>query len=284
MLIIGEKINIRMKVIGDAMRNREAKPIQELAVAQVEAGAQMLDINIGPGTKGGPEMMEWLVKIVQEVVDVPLSLDTTNAEAMEAGLKVHKGRALINSASGDPERLHAMMPLAKTYQANIIGLTLTEKGIPRNAEERCVVAADIMSAMIEYDVPFDRLYFDPLILPVGVAQEQAVEVINAIQMFKQLNDPPIKTVVGLSNIFNGSPLEIQGILARVYLLMLMDAGLDSAIADPLDEEMMQMIRSFQAPSALEKYISTLKDRQLEDVTKTVKVLRSENLYAHSYLD
>lgn len=284
MLIIGEKINIRSIAIGGAMKNRETKPIQELAVQQVEGGAGMLDVNIGPGTKGGVEMMEWLVKIIQEVVDVPLSLDTTSAVAMEAGLKVHKGQALINSASGDPERLHAMMPLAKTYGSNIIGLALTEKGIPRDADERCVVAADIMGAMVEYDVPFDRLYLDPLILPVSVAQEQALEVIKAVEMFKQLNDPPLKTVVGLSNIYNQSPPQVQGIIIRTYLVMLMEAGLDAAIADSLDNELMDTIKAAETSLTLEEYTNRLEGKELEDTIKTIKILRGENLYAHSYLD
>lgn len=259
MLAIGEKINVMSKTIGPAMKNREAKPIQELAVTQVEGGANMLDINIGPATKSGPEMMEWLVKIVQEVVDVPLSLDTTNAAAMEAGLKVHKGQALINSASGEKERLESMLSLAAKYESKVIGLTLTEAGIPRDANERTAIAVDIMTACMEKGVPLENLYLDPLILPIGVAQAQAMEVIEAIKMFKQLNDPPLKTVVGLSNIYNGCPVEVHGLLIRTYLIMLMTVGLDAAILDPLDKELMNTL-------------------------KTVKIYQNEILYCHSYLD
>jgi len=259
MFIIGEKINVIKKSIGLAIKERNPGPIQELAKAQVEAGADMLDVNIGPATKDGPELMEWLVKTVQEVVDVPLSIDTTNPAATEAGLKVHKGQALINSASGDHQRLHAMMSLAQKYKAKIIGLTLTEKGIPRDASERCIIAADIIQAAMEYGVSMEDLYLDPLLLPVAVAQDQAIQGLEAITMFKQLNDPPPKTIVGLSNISNGAPKEIHSIINTTYLIMLMNCGLDAAIADALDKNLMNAV-------------------------KTVAVFKNEVLYCHSYLE
>jgi 5-methyltetrahydrofolate corrinoid/iron sulfur protein methyltransferase len=259
MLIIGEKINVMSKKIGPAMKNKEAQPIQELAIKQVEAGANALDVNIGPATKGGPEMMEWLVKTIQEVVDVPLSLDTMNIEAMEAGLKVHKGQAIINSVSGERKRIEKIMPLAKTYGAKLIGLTMTEAGIPRDANERVTIAVDIMTAMTEFDLPLDILYLDPLILPVGVAQQQAVEVVEALKMFKQLNDPPLKTVVGLSNVYNGTPAHLHEVLGATYLTMLMAAGLDAAILDPLDKNLMNTL-------------------------KTTQIFKNEVLYCDSYLE
>lgn len=259
MLAIGEKINVMSKTIGPAMKNREAKPIQELAIAQVEGGANMLDINIGPATKGGPEMMEWLVKTIQEVVSVSLSLDTTNTAAMEAGLRVHKGQALINSASGEKERLESMLALAAKYEAKVIGLTLTGAGIPRDVNERAAIAVDIMTACTEKGVPLENLYLDPLVLPIGVAQAQAMEVIEAIKMFKQLNDPPLKTVVGLSNIYNNCPQEVHGLLIRTFLTMLMTVGLDAAILDTLDKDLMNTL-------------------------KTVQIYQNEILYCHSYLE
>ncbi|MEW6189590.1 MAG: dihydropteroate synthase [Actinomycetota bacterium] len=259
MLVIGEKINVISRKIGAAMKAKDPKPIQELAIAQANAGANMLDVNIGPATKGGPELMEWLVKTIQEVVDVPLSLDTTNPKAVEAGLKVHKGQALINSASGQKERLESMLPLAKKYDAKIIGLTMTEKGIPRDANERASIAVDIITAMAEYEVHLENLYLDPLLLPIGVAQQQTMEAIEAVRLFKQLHDPPLKTVVGLSNISNGVPAQVKPILDRTLLAMLMTVGLDAAILDPLDEELMKTL-------------------------KTAQVFRNEILYCHSYLD
>lgn len=261
MLIIGEKINVISKSIGGAMREKNPEPIQEMAKAQVAAGANMLDINIGPATKNGPELMEWLVNTVQEVVDVPLSLDTTNIQAMEAGLKAHKGQALINSASGEPNRLKAMVDLAAKYGSKLIGLTMREQGIPRDAQERVEIAVDIFTAVMEAGVNPEDVYLDPLILPIAVAQatQPTTEIFEAIKMFKQLNDPPLKTVVGLSNISNGAHVNVKDRLDATLVAMLMAVGLDAAIADPFNKELM-------------------------DAVKTARVFKNEILYCDSYLD
>ncbi len=259
MLVIGEKINVMSKTLGPAMRERDKGPIQEMAMLQAEAGANILDINIGPARKDGPELMEWIVGVVQDAVDLPLCLDTTNAAAMEAGLKVCKKQPIINSASGEPERLETMMTLAAKYNACVIGLTMTEVGIPRDAGERMAIAVDIMTKMAEKGVPAENLYLDPLILPISVAQEQALEGIESIKLFKQLNDPPLKTVVGLSNISNGALAETKPLLDRTYLAMLATVGLDAAIADPLDKELMEAV-------------------------KAIRILRNNVLYCHSFLD
>lgn len=291
MLIVGEKINVISKEIGKAMKERNPGPIQEMAKKQVAGGANWLDINIGPASKDGPELMEWLVKTVQEVVNVPLSLDTTNAEAMEAGLKVHKGKALINSASGAPERLKNMLSLAAKYNADVIGLTMTEKGIPRDANERMVIAYDIVTACAEYGVPLENLYLDPLILPIAVAQNQAMEAVEAIKMFKQLNDPPLKTIVGLSNISNGTPPQTKPVLDRVYLVVLKDAGLDAAIADPLDKELMAAAKDGEAilnlakdENVLQTALANSEDKELLVAARAIKIFRNEMLYAHSFVE
>lgn len=280
MIIVGEKINVISKEIGGAMKARDPKPIVAMAEAQAAGGANYLDINIGPASKDGPGLMEWLVETVQGAVDLPLSLDTTNVEAMEAGLKAHKGQALINSASGAPDRMHTMLALAGKYNANVIGLTMTEKGIPRDANERMVIAYDIMMAAAEHGVPAENIFLDPLILPVCVAQNQAMEGIEAIRMFKQLNDPPCKTIVGLSNISNGTPQETKPVLDRVYMIMLVEAGLDAAIMDPLDEELAATARSL--PVELPDRLSELQNDA--NLSRAVKIFHNEMLYAHSFMD
>lgn len=259
MIIIGEKINVMSKSLGQAMQERNPEPILEMARKQVEAGANYLDINIGPATKDGPELMEWLVTTIQSQIDIPLSLDTTNYEAMEAGLKVHKGKAIVNSASGEPERLEKMSDLAAKYGAALIGLCLTSEGIPRDANERAAVATEILMKTMEKGIPTEDLYLDPLILPVGVAQKDAQEVMEAIKIFKQLSDPPPKTVVGLSNVSNSTPRTVKSWLDRTLLAMLIAVGLDAAILDPLDRDLMATL-------------------------KTALVFRNEILYCHSYLE
>ena len=151
---------------------------------------------------------------------------------MEAGLKVCKLQPIINSTSAERARLETFLPLAKTFEAEIIGLCMTEKGVCRDANERVEAAMTIMGAMMEFDVPLDRLYLDPLLLPVGVAQQQALEAAEAIAMFRQLNDPPLKTVVGLSNIYNGCPEHVKSPMAAALLALLIPAGLDAGDHGP----------------------------------------------------
>ncbi len=274
MLVIGEKVNIMSKTIGPAMKNREAGPIQEMARRQVEGGANILDVNLGPATKGGPEMMEYVVQVVQEAVpDTRLCLDTMNPEAMEAGLRVCKLQPVINSTSAERARLETYLPMAKRYDAEIIGLAMTEAGVSRDANERVEAAMIIMAAMAEFDVPLDRLYLDPLLLPVGVAQQQAVEATEAINMFGMLNDPPLKTVVGLSNIYNGCPEHVKSPMAAALLALLIPAGLSAAIMDPNDELQMAVV---------EQDMSVLSAD--DTMAKSIAVLKNETLYCDSYLD
>ncbi|MGA1867097.1 MAG: dihydropteroate synthase [bacterium] len=259
MLVIGERINVRTNIIRDAMQQRDFGPIKDFAEKQVKAGANILDVNIGPARKDGPDLMTWMVKNLQEAVDVPLCLDTTNVDAMEAGLRVCNKKAMINSTSAEPERLAAFMPLAQKYNCDIIALTLAKGGLPRDGAERCALAADIMAAAAEYNVPLENIYLDPIMIPINGQQEQVPAIFESIQMFKELNDPPMKSVIGLSNISNGCPEHLRPLINSVFAAMAMTVGLDAAIIDPLDEMMMKTIR-------------------------TVDCIQNKTLYCHSYLE
>lgn len=277
MLLIGERINVITKVQREAMQNRDPKPIQEIAKAQVEAGANMLDINIGPAEDDGPELMDWIVKTVQEVVQVPLCLDTTNLEGILAGLKAHDnswGRPMINSTSGETVRLNTFMPVAAEYQSDIIGLCLSGSGLPADANERAAIAVDIMTKAEEVGLPLDHIHLDPLVLMLNGNQDQAMHCINAVEMFQSLSDPPMKTVVGLSNIANTAPLSMKGILTAVFYKMLVDAGLTGAIIDTLEKDFMKVVRTGDPATVYPP----------EHVAKTEKVIRGEILYAHSFLE
>ncbi len=261
MLIIGEKLSIIAKRVREAMMKKDKVPIQEISVAQWKAGARIIDANIGPAEDGGEEMMEWMVTTIQESVQLPVCLDTTNAKAIEAGLKVHNnewGRPLINSTSNDPERF-PMLELAAKYNSQIIGLTVGKGGLPADAEERAAIAAEIMARAMEYGVPLEDIYLDPLVLQIATTQDQALKVVKTIKMFQELNDPPMKTVVGLSNISNGCPKHLRPIINSNFLILLMYEGLTAAIADPLEKEIITAI-------------------------KTVNVIMGNTLYAHSYLE
>jgi len=261
MIIIGEKISVIAKKVREALMKYDPKPLQELAVAQAKAGAHYIDVSIGPAEDNGPKLMDWAVKAVQEVVQKPLCLDTTNIKAMEAGVKAHNnqwGAPIVNSTSNEPERF-PMMELAGKYNTKIIALTLGKGGIPADAEDRCVIASEIMSRGMEYGVPMENIFLDPLILQICTMQDQGRQAIRAVKMFRDMNDPPMQTVVGLSNISNGAPKHVRPIINRNFFALLIEAGLTSAIIDPLDKEMM-------------------------DTLKTVEMIMGKTMYAHSYLD
>jgi len=302
--IIGENIHIISPKVKEAFEKQDGKFIQGMALKQVKHGAHVLDLNIGPQRKRGVEVMEWIVEAVQAVTDTPLSLDTTNAAAIEAGLKKAKRQAMINSTSADPERLESIMPLAANYNAKVIALTMGKTGIPTTADARVGMAMEVLiPKAMELGVPMSNLYLDPLVLTVNGTQEHAPETLNAVRFFKQLADPPPMSVVGLSNISNSVPNEGRSLINRTFLVMLMAAGLDAAIADPLDEKQNEFIRIVQgrdtstglgnllltlydktaAMEQLEPSDVDMKDPEQSDVWKTVQVLYNKVIYAHAYL-
>ncbi len=291
MIRIGESRNIMSKTIGPAMRERNPKPIQDMARAEAEAGADYLDINIGPARRAGDEFMKWMVNTVQEVTDLPLSLDTTNPVAMEAGLKECKRKALINSISLQPDRLEQELPLVKKYNASMIGLLWGKEGMPRDANERCMFAVDIVYKANEMGIQNEDIWIDPIASPVSVEINQVKSCIEFMSMLKDIA-PECKSTVGLSNISNGTPAELRPYLNRTYLIMLMRYGLYSAIVDVFDTELMKITRG-EMPEIVDLVhrvmdgekpnLSSLSRKEAEYV-KTVKVLTGESLYSHSWLE
>jgi 5-methyltetrahydrofolate corrinoid/iron sulfur protein methyltransferase len=241
MIVISERINGLFRSVMKAIDNRDEKFIQDLARNQVEAGAQILDVNTGPGVDDAPEVMTWLVKTIQDAVDAKLSIDTPKMDAMEAGVKAASSSVLINSATAEAKKMDVLFPLAVEHNSEIICLTLDEKGIPNDANSRAELAMVMVAKAMELGIDTDRLFLDPLILPVGAAQDQGPKVLEALSMFKAISDPPPKTVVGLSNVSNNT--KERPLLNRTYLVMLMAHGLDSAIMDPTDTELMSAIKA-----------------------------------------
>lgn len=291
MILIGENINIMSKTIGPALKERNAKPIQELAKAEDAAGVDYLDINIGPARKAGDELMAWVVKAVQEVTDKPLSLDTTNPVAMEAGLKVHKGKALINSISLQPDRLATELPLAKKYNASMIGLLWGVEGMPRDSAERGVLVADLLYRAGEMTIPNEDIWVDPILTPVSVEINQVKACFEFMSMLRDIA-PDCKSTVGLSNISNGTPADLRPYLNRTCMIMLMRYGLHSAIVDAFDSELVSIARGgmpkivdlvYRVMDGEKPNLSSLSRKELEYV-KTVRVLMGETLYSHSWLD
>jgi len=291
MILIGESINIMSKTLGPAMRERNSKPIQEMAKAEVEAGADYLDLNIGPARRGGDELMEWVVNTVQEVTDLPLSLDTTNPVAMEAGLKVCKKKALINSISLQPDRLEAELPLVSKYNAAMIGLLWGVEGMPRDANERCMHTVDLVYKANEAGIPNEDIWIDPIASPVSVEINQVKACPEFMSMLGDIA-PGCKSTVGLSNISNGTPASLRPQLNRTYMIMLMRYGLYSAIVDVFDTELVKIARG-EMPEIVDLVhrvmdgerpdLSSLSKKEA-DYVKTVRVLTGESLYSHSWLE
>jgi len=291
MILIAESINVMSQTLGPAMKERNPKPIQEMAKAEVKAGADYLDINIGPARRGGDELMQWMVNTVQEVTDLPLSLDTTNPVAMEAGLKVCKSKALINSISLQPDRLESELPLVSKYNASMIGLLWGVEGMPRDANERCMHTVDLVYKANEMGIPNEDIWIDPIASPVSVEINQVKACLEFMSMLGEIA-PGCKSTVGLSNISNGTPAHLRPYLNRTYLIMLMRYGLHSAIADVFDPELIKIARGeipeivdlvHQVMDGYKPDLSSLSQKEMEHV-KTVRVLTGESLYSYSWLE
>lgn len=304
MQIIAEKIHIISPKVKEAMAERDMKFFQDLAVRQVEAGADVLDLNIGPQKKAGHEIMPWLVKGIQEVVDVPLSLDTTNLAAIEAGLRVAKSQCIINSTSAEEERLEKVPVLAREYRAKLIALTMGKGGIPVSAEERVNIALEqLIPRAMELDIPMEDLLIDPLALTVSGCQEYCPECIEAVRILKLAGEPPPLTNVGLSNVSNRVPNHMRPLINQTYCVMLMAVGVDYIIANSLDEQLKEFIRIVDDRddgTSLGKLILTLHDKTVamekltaDDVDmsdpeqaaifKTAQILYNDIIYTDSYL-
>lgn len=304
MLIIGESIHILAPAVKQAVESRDAAFIQDLAVRQVESGAGMLDLNMGPQKKHGTEVMPWLVETVQTVTDVPLSLDTTNLAAMEAGLAICSRPAMLNSASADPERCESVMRLAAAHGASVIALTLGRDGIPTTTDGRAELAMDMLLPTAEaVGLSPTHVYIDPLALTVTCNQDVAMVTVDSIRVFKQISDPPLMTTIGLSNVSNGCADEIRSLINRTYLVMLLGAGLDSAIADPFDERLKEWVRIVEERdegTALGRLVLALhdvsaameildagmvdpSDEQQVALYRTYRMLANEVIYADSFL-
>ena len=291
MIIVGENINVMSATLGPAMRERRAEPIKEMAVAEDQAGANYLDLNIGPAKKTGAELMPWLVGLVQGITARPLSLDTTNPEAIEASLRLIQRRALINSVSLQPERLEKILPLVVKYQTEMIGLLWGVDGMPRDTSERCMLAVDLVYKANEAGIKNEDIWIDPIATPVSGDIGQVQASYEFLQMLPEIC-PGCKSIVGLSNVSNGTPAELRPYLNRTYLVMLERYGLFAAIADALDPELMAIARG-ERPTLVSLIHRTMDGERIElgslsseeaKYVKTVQVLSGATLYSHVWLD
>ena len=305
MYIIGENIHIISEKVKLALQEKDARFFQELAVKQVEAGAQALDLNLGPRKKDGELVFPWIIETVEAVVDVPISFDSTNLAGIEAGLKkITKAQPIINSTSAEAERLEKVPLLAKKYDTKLVALTLGASGIPIDADERVNIALEkLIPRMLEIDFPISDLIIDPLVLTVSGCQEFCPQLIEAVRTLQYAWDPAPNISVGLSNVSNAVPAENRALINRVYGAMLMGVGLQMMIANPMDEELKDTIRVIEErdeSTAVGKLYLKIADRiasmdepTIDDVDmrdpeqvaiwKTVQILLNKVIYADAYL-
>lgn len=290
---IAESINIMGTRSGTAMKARQAGPVQEMAKEEAAAGATYLDLNIGPARKDGVELMPWIVETVQAVTDKPLCLDTTNTDAMAAGFKVVKNKedALMNSISAQPERMQALIPVAAEANCNVVALLWGPDGMPRDSNERASMAVDLMMALMEAGIPNEKMFFDPIATPITLGCDQIASGLEFLSMLQDIA-PGASSTIGLSNVSNGVADHLRKYLDRTYLIMLMKAGLQTAIVNSYDSELMAICKGerqnlvdlvFGMLDGNSPDPSTLSGAELEHY-KTCNVLSGKSVFSESWLE
>jgi 5-methyltetrahydrofolate--homocysteine methyltransferase len=250
MLIVGERINTTRKSIDAAVEARNAELISGEAQKQTEAGADLIDVNAGTRLKTETADMEWLVNVVQEVVDNRLCIDSPNPEVIEVGIKLARQKPLVNSITAEAERIDAIMPMVKEYGTSVVALTMDEAGMPRTGKDRHGIACKIIDMISEYSIPMDDIYFDPLVQPIGSNPDQGLAVLEGIKLIRS-SFPDAHIICGLSNISFGLP--DRKLLNRIFLPMAALAGLDAAIMDPTDKPLMSSLMASCALLAQDEF-------------------------------
>ncbi len=303
MILIGENIHIISKTVQNALLERNEEFILDLIKKQ--SHMDYIDLNVGPARGNLEGILAWLCNLVEKNTDLKISFDTTKLDEMRRGLEKSKNPqyCLLNSTSADLARLEVLTDLAADFGSNLIALTMNkEVGVPKSADDRLNLAFEIFEKCLEKGIANEKIFFDPLILPISVEQGQAKEALNTIQMIKQSFDPEVMTTVGLSNISNGSPNEIRPLINRVFAVLAYGAGLDSAIIDSFDFDLIDtikllktklpknsthelylnladMIRNF---SEIEEISYDANDPKQVEIIKTARILLNKDVYTHSF--
>lgn len=303
MLLIGENIHVISKSVQTALLARDEAFVLDLIKKQTNM--DYIDLNVGPAKGNMEGILLWLCDLVEKNTDLKISFDTTNSNEMRLGLAKSKKpqNCLLNSTSADEARLEKVTDLAAEFGSSLIALTMNKEiGIPKTADERLELAFQIFEKCQEKEIENERIFFDPLILPVSVDQAQAQEALNTIQMIKQSFDPEVMTTVGMSNISNGSPKEIRPLINKVFAVLAFGAGLDSAIIDALDTDLIQTIKTLETQSSKNKvdelYIKLAdmirdfseleeidydkNDSTQVEIIKTARILLNKDIYSHSF--
>lgn len=303
MILIGENIHIISKNVRNALENRDENFVKILA--KIMQNCDAIDLNVGPAKGKLDKIFDWLIPICESQNIVSFSFDSSNIDAIENALSLipKPETCFINSTSADDEKLERLTDLAAKYSCNLIALSMSkDTGIPKTADIRMEMIFKIYEKCLEKGVKSDKIFFDPLILPIGVDQSQALEVANTIRMIKESFVPKVSTLVGLSNISNGMSNALRQLVNRVYITILHGCGLDGAIVDAKDDELFRIIRMLKCNnpqndidklyiniSNMVQYFGEVEDIEYDSndiqqatIIKTLKVLMNKEVFSNSY--
>jgi len=243
MIIIGELINASRKKVGEAIKVQNADAISQIAQSQSKAGANYIDVNAGIFVDKEPQYLEWLVQTVQSACNTSCAIDSPNPVAIEAALKVHKDTAMINSISLEKERYDNLIPLLAGTDLKVIALCMSDDGMPETVDDRLRIADKLVNGLIQNNVKMENIFVDPLVQPMSVDKDYGMEFVIAVEQIKE-QFKGIHTACGLSNISYGLPA--RKFTNRTFMIMAICRGLDGAIINPLDKEMMASIIAAEA--------------------------------------
>ncbi|MDR1312233.1 MAG: dihydropteroate synthase [Deltaproteobacteria bacterium] len=300
---IAENLNVTNKIIGAAFKDKDEKPIRKMLEGILACNPTWVDINLGPARKNGAELMPWVVNIVQSMTDLPVVLDTTNIDAIEAGLKTVKRPAMINSIMCRPERYEVLLPMCKQYGAYWVGLMWGPNGMARDANERAELTTELLMHALGLGIDAEFAFIDPIITPVNIQQDQLMNNLEFIEMLPDIVEAiqpghRSKSTNGVSNVSNGNPEHLRPILNKTYLCMLIKKGMYSSIVDSFDPSTPCMFDLCQGRANWfaqlvwdtmdGKYdgapdYSKMKKEEA-DVVKTAKVVLGHSLFSASWLD
>ncbi len=254
-ILIGERINGSFKDVGKAIQEKNKTVIHDWVAKQAAAGADYLDVNMGAASRK-PEDFAWLVQAVAESTSLPLSIDCNRLDMFSTGLKSYRDTVgerpvIINSTTAEDSKLVPLLEMASEYKAGIIGVVMDERGSPQDVDRRLELGGKIFAAALEAGVPAEQIYLDPIVMPVKFMQDQAKNVLNAIQQMTMLSDPPPHISIGLSNV--ASKTEERKLINRTFMVMAMAMGLDAAILNVCDEELMQAVATAEILMGREIY-------------------------------
>jgi 5-methyltetrahydrofolate--homocysteine methyltransferase len=243
MLIVAERINSSRPAINQAIKNKDANFIRSEAKAQAEAGANYIDLNAGSFVEQEIEYLCWLVEVVQEVTELPLCIDSPNPEAIAAALEITKAPAMINSISLEEKRMAGIMPLVRKYKTKIIALCQSDEGMATTMEDKVKIAKQMVEILTKEGIALNDIYIDPLVFPIATDTQSALATLGTIEKIMQLF-PGVHTICGLTNVSFGLP--VRKLLNKTFLVAAISRGLDSAILDPTDRELMASLVAAEA--------------------------------------